>query len=100
MVVPGEAGSFSYTFTINGAPCASGTLGVNQPVVPTSTPVPPPPPPQACTGQERMSFFPNPAVIGQRVTVNVSNAARGITPSLSGPFNPVYEGAGPGGHRL
>ena len=96
-VVPGEAGAFSYTFTINGVPCASGTLGVSQPVVPTNTPVPPPPPPQACTGQERMSFFPNPAVIGQRVTVNVSNAARGITPSLSGPFNPVYEGAGPGG---
>lgn len=95
--VPNQPGAFTFTFTINGVPCASGTVGVNQPVVPTNTPVPPPPPPQACTGQERMNFFPNPAQVGQSVTVNVSNAARGITPQLSGPFNPVYEGPGPGG---
>jgi hypothetical protein len=93
VATPNQAGSFTFAFTINGVTCASGTIPVNQPAQPTNTP----PPPSACTGREVMSFFPNPANVGQQVTVNVNNAAPGITPQLSGPFDPVFEGAGPGG---
>ncbi|MFN8533479.1 MAG: hypothetical protein U0556_08020 [Dehalococcoidia bacterium] len=85
-VTLGQPGSYTFVFTVAGQNCAEVVANV------TIGPAP-----SACTGQERLNFFPSTAAVGQTVTILVSNAARNAAVGMSGPFNPQFLGAGPSG---
>ncbi|MCL6648513.1 MAG: hypothetical protein K6U89_09290 [Chloroflexi bacterium] len=82
-----QPGTYALSFTVGGQQCATVVITV------TSAG----PPVNVCTGQEQLTFTPNPAAIGQRVTVTVTNAARDAIAGLSGPFDPQFQGSGPTG---
>jgi hypothetical protein len=62
---------------------------------PTNTPVPGPP---ACSGENTEIYFePRHPAVGQRTLIRVTSAYGWEYVGLTGPWNPRYEGLGPGG---
>jgi hypothetical protein len=65
------------------------------PPTPTNTPVPGPP---ACSGDNtEMYFEPRHPAVGQRTLIRVTSSYGWEDVGLSGPWNPRFEGLGPGG---